>query len=128
MESECQCPFCVIEAARVRYDDGRMIVIRDGYPITPGHSLIIPKRHVGSWFGLSEEELVPMHDAIRWARDDVEAEFGPDGYNLGVNDGAAAGQTVAHLHVHLIPRYEGDCDDPRGGVRWLFPNKARYSE
>lgn len=117
-----------MEAHRVRYDDGRIVVIRDGYPITPGHSLIIPKRHVASWFELSEEELVPLHDAIRWAREDVETEFGPDGYNLGVNDGSAAGQTVWHLHVHLIPRYEGDCSDPRGGVRWLFPNKARYWE
>lgn len=126
MASKPQCPFCTIEAARVRYDNGRMLVVRDGYPVSPGHSLIIPKRHITSWFELSEEEFAPLHDAIRWAREDVAAEFRPDGYNLGVNDGAAAGQTVMHLHVHLIPRYEGDSDDPRGGIRWVRPDKARY--
>jgi diadenosine tetraphosphate (Ap4A) HIT family hydrolase len=105
-----------------------MLVIRDQYPVSLGHSLIIPKRHVTSWFELWEEELVPLNHAIAWARTDVNTEFKPDGYNLGVNDGGSAGQTVDHLHVHLIPRYEGDCHDPRGGVRWIFLGKARYWE
>ncbi len=128
MAAESECPFCSLTHDRVRYDNGTFAVIRDGYPVAPGHSLIISRRHVASWFDLTDEELASLNDALRWARTDVEAELGPDGYNLGVNDGVAAGQTVMHVHIHLIPRYEGDCPDPRGGVRWLFPGKAKYWE
>jgi diadenosine tetraphosphate (Ap4A) HIT family hydrolase len=101
-------------------------VVRDGFPVSPGHTLIIPKRHVGSFFEITDAERADVMSLLAKARSDLEREFRPAAYNIGINDGAAAGQTVPHLHVHLIPRYEGDHDDPRGGVRWVIPSKAAY--
>jgi diadenosine tetraphosphate (Ap4A) HIT family hydrolase len=101
-------------------------VIRDGFPVSPGHTLIIPKRHVASFFDVTDAERTDMMSLLAAARDDLDREFRPAGYNIGINDGAAAGQTVSHLHIHLIPRYEGDRDDPRGGVRWVLPDQAAY--
>ena len=101
-------------------------VIRDGFPISPGHTLIIPKRHVASFFELTPEERADLLELLDAAKADLDQEFSPDGYNIGVNDGAAAGQTIAHVHIHLIPRFAGDRSDPRGGVRWIFPDKADY--
>ena len=102
------------------------LVVRDAFPISPGHTLIIPKRHVGSFFDLSSDEREDLMSLLGTAKANVEAEFKPDGYNIGINDGPVAGQTVPHLHVHLIPRYKGDMPDPRGGVRWIIPDKADY--
>jgi diadenosine tetraphosphate (Ap4A) HIT family hydrolase len=102
------------------------MVVRDGFPISPGHTLIIPKRHIGSFFELEADEQAELLDLMRRARAAIEQEFYPQGYNIGVNDGAAAGQTIPHLHIHLIPRYQGDRPDPRGGVRWIIPEKADY--
>ena len=102
------------------------MVIRDGFPISPGHTLIIPKRHVGSFFELNTAELDAMIALLKSAKTNLDIEFGPDSYNVGVNDGSAAGQTIPHVHMHLIPRYIGDIEDPRGGVRWLIPDKADY--
>ncbi len=99
---------------------------RDLYPVSPGHSLIIPRRHVGSLFEVTAEERVAIFDLLEIAKAAVDQEFHPDGYNIGINDGPTAGQTVPHLHIHLIPRYAGDQVDPRGGVRWIFPGKADY--
>ena len=101
-------------------------MILDGYPVSPGHSLIIPKRHVGSFFDATPPERAALLALLDKAKELVEETHKPDGYNIGINDGAAAGQTVPHLHIHLIPRYEGDQDDPRGGVRWVMPAKADY--
>lgn len=100
--------------------------IRDGFPVSPGHSLVIPKRHVGSFFETSLQEQAALLELLDQARAAASAEFHPDGYNIGINDGAAAGQTVPHLHIHLIPRFQGDLPDPRGGVRWVMPDKADY--
>jgi diadenosine tetraphosphate (Ap4A) HIT family hydrolase len=100
--------------------------IYDGFPISPGHALIIPKHHIGSFFELTEEEQRAMLDLLSQIRQLLLTEHSPDGFNIGINDGAAAGQTVMHLHIHLIPRYAGDQPDPRGGVRWIFPDKAAY--
>ena len=105
---------------------GFAFVIRDGFPVSPGHTLIIPKRHVASFFEVTDAERADLMSLLAAARDDLDREFHPAGYNIGINDGAAAGQTVPHLHIHLIPRYEGDRDDPRGGVRWVLPDKAAY--
>jgi diadenosine tetraphosphate (Ap4A) HIT family hydrolase len=88
--------------------------------------LVIPRRHVGSFFELLADEQADLLGLLDAAKQILDADFSPDGYNIGINDGAAAGQTVPHLHIHLIPRYKGDCPDPRGGVRWLFPEKADY--
>lgn len=101
---------------------GRKLVI----PVSPGHTLVIPRRHVASLSDLTAEEAGAIWSLLAGARSVLDSEFRPDGYNVGVNDGRAAGQTVMHLHVHLIPRYEGDRADPRGGVRWIFPDKADY--
>jgi diadenosine tetraphosphate (Ap4A) HIT family hydrolase len=104
------CPFCNPPRDRILHERETAFAIRDGYPVSPGHTLVIPRRHVASFFEVT----------------DAEREFRPAGYNIGINDGAAAGQTVPHLHIHLIPRYAGDRDDPRGGVRWVLPDKAAY--
>ena len=101
-------------------------LIRDGFPVTPGHSLIIPKRHISSFFDTTPDERDALLSLLDQAKQLAAEEFKPDGYNIGINDGAAAGQTVPHLHIHLIPRYAGDLDDPRGGVRWVIPDKADY--
>lgn len=101
-------------------------VIRDAYPVSPGHTLIIPTRHVPSFFELTTQEQTALLALLGEAKAQLDVEFQPAAYNIGINDGAAAGQTVRHLHIHLIPRYTGDRPDPRGGVRWLFPEKADY--
>jgi diadenosine tetraphosphate (Ap4A) HIT family hydrolase len=102
------------------------LIIRDGYPISPGHTLIIPRRHVDSFFNLTADEKLDLLGLIEIAKAGTDEEFKPDSYNLGINDGPAAGQTVPHLHIHLIPRYLGDVPDARGGVRWIIPDKADY--
>ena len=120
------CPFCAPLASRVVDQNMHAVWIRDGFPVSLGHSLVIPKRHVGSFFEVGAEERAALLDLLDRARAAAIAEFHPDGFNIGINDGAAAGQTVPHLHVHLIPRYAGDVADPRGGVRWVVPGKADY--
>ena len=120
------CPFCTVPVQRIVRDSDHAFVIRDGYPVSPGHTLVIARRHVGSLFELTEVEQADLLVVLGAAKKHLDAEFRPDAYNIGVNDGAAAGQTVAHLHIHLIPRYRGDRPDPRGGIRWIFPEKADY--
>jgi diadenosine tetraphosphate (Ap4A) HIT family hydrolase len=97
------------------------MTIRDGYPVSPGHTLLIPNRHVVDWFDLNAEEVVDLLTATRDAKIVLDSELHPDGYNLGVNAGVAAGQTVMHVHLHLIPRFVGDTPDPRGGIRHCVP-------
>lgn len=121
-----RCPFCPPDAGRVIHDDGLVFVLRDGFPVSPGHVLVIPHRHVGSFFDTTPEERRAILDALELAKRAVDDDHHPDGWNIGINDGVAAGQTVPHLHVHLIPRYAGDRPDPRGGVRWILPEKADY--
>ena len=106
--------------------DALAYVVRDSFPVSPGHTLIILKRHVGSLFETTNEERVSMFDLMKQAKDLLDTELHPDAYNIGLNDGAAAGQTISHLHWHLMPRYKGDSKDARGGVRWIFPDKAKY--
>lgn len=120
------CPFCTLPPERILIDSPRALVIRDGFPVSPGHTLIIPKRHVGSWFDITDAERDAIAALLTQAKAQLDKELAPDGYNIGINDGAAAGQTVPHLHMHLIPRFNGDRDDPRGGVRWIMPEKADY--
>ena len=120
------CPFCSLPRDRVLDERETAFAIRDGFPVSPGHTLIIPRRHVGSFFEVTDAERADLMSLLAAARDDLDREFRPAGYNIGINDGAAAGQTVPHLHIHLIPRFEGDRDDPRGGVRWVLPDKAAY--
>ena len=120
------CLFCTLRAGRIVLANELAVVIRDNFPVSPGHTLIIPKRHVGSFFDVTGDERKAMLALLDSAKLGLDAAFHPDGYNIGINDGEAAGQTVPHLHLHLIPRYAGDREDPRGGVRWIFPQKAKY--
>lgn len=120
------CPFCNLAASRIRGSDDLALIASDGFPVAPGHTLIVPRRHVASFFETTAAERASLLQLLEQAKAIVDAEFGPDAYNIGINDGPVAGQTVAHLHIHLIPRYVGDCTDPRGGVRWVLPEKAKY--
>ncbi|UFS72054.1 HIT family protein [Geomonas sp. RF6] len=119
------CPFCSPSPSIVAANE-YAIAIRDGFPLSPGHTLIIPKRHLASFFEATADERTALFALLEEVRELLLQERSPDGFNIGINDGPAAGQTVMHLHIHLIPRYAGDMEDPRGGVRWIFPDKAAY--
>jgi diadenosine tetraphosphate (Ap4A) HIT family hydrolase len=121
------CPFCALPKTRILAEDELTLTVRDGYPVSPGHTLVIPKRHIPSLFETTAAERRALWEALHRAREVLDRELRPAGYNLGVNDGEAAGQTVMHVHVHLIPRYAGDVDDPRGGVRHSIPGRGYYS-
>lgn len=123
--SEQNCPFCNIPQEERFYDGQLVFGIWDSHPASPGHALLVPRRHVPTWFDASPEEQAELLAAIDAARAAIEASYAPDGYNIGVNVGAAAGQTVFHLHVHVIPRYAGDVPDPRGGVRRVLPGRGK---
>ena len=124
------CPFCDVAkhdvTKRIINENGLAFVIRDSFPVAEGHTLIIPKRHVASFFEITNEERQALLDLLDQAKKDLDQKLIPAAYNIGINDGIAAGQTVPHLHIHLIPRYEGDVEDPRGGIRWIIPDKADY--
>jgi diadenosine tetraphosphate (Ap4A) HIT family hydrolase len=120
------CPFCTLGAGRIVLANELAAVIRDNFPVSPGHTLTIPKRHVVSFFDITGDERKAMLALLDSAKLSLDIAFHPDGYNVGINDGEAAGPTVRHLHLHLIPRYAGDGEDPRGGVRWILPQKAKY--
>jgi diadenosine tetraphosphate (Ap4A) HIT family hydrolase len=120
------CLFCNLDDGRIIMAIDNAMAIWDVFPVTPGHTLIVPKRHIASLFDATREEQASMFDLLAKMRQRIQSEHNPDGFNIGINDGTAAGQTVMHLHIHLIPRYNGDMPDPRGGVRWIFPDKAAY--
>jgi len=122
------CPFCPLVNRKIYLENDLSIGILDGFPISNGHSLIIPKRHVGSIFDIQKDELLSLFNLLADVRNKLTEQFSPDGFNIGINDNEAAGQTINHVHIHLIPRYKGDQEDPRGGIRWIFPDKAKYWE
>lgn len=126
--SPSPCPFCEPDAGNVFLRDDLVVGLWDRFPSSPGHALLVSRRHVADWFQATPEEQAALTAAIRQARKAIETEYAPDGFNIGINAGRAAGQTVAHLHVHVIPRYEGDVPDPRGGLRWVLPATAEYWE
>jgi diadenosine tetraphosphate (Ap4A) HIT family hydrolase len=123
---ELNCPFCTLPKERIFLSNEFGYAIRDGFPVSTGHTLIVPKRHIPSWFETTNEESQGLLKLLSLAKEMLDDELNPDGYNIGINDGPTAGQTVPHLHIHLIPRYQNDQEDPRGGVRWVIPNKAKY--
>lgn len=100
---------------------------RDTYPVNPGHTLVVPYRHCASFFELTPEEVAACMGLLSEERKVLDEEYNPDGYNLGVNVGATAGQSIFHVHIHLIPRYKGDSDRPQGGVRQVIPERAAYT-
>src|SRR6516165_7920400 len=120
------CPFCAVDPARVAFEDELVLALWDGFPVSAGHLLVVPKSHAATW-----EDLTALQKTAIWAAIDravvlIRERHGPDGFNVGFNQGAAAGQTVFHFHLHVIPRYGGDVQDPRGGVRHVIPTKANY--
>jgi len=117
------CMFCDGDA----YIENELAYARfDRYPVSEGHVLVIPKKHRKNWFDLTEEEQYAIVKLISQLKDLLDKKYLPDGYNIGINCGAAAGQTIAHAHVHIIPRYQGDMKDPRGGVRGVIPEQQKY--
>ena len=118
------CPFCDIEEPILKND---LAYARyDKYPVNEGHLLIVPFRHVSDFFALTTDERDAVFQLVDKAKELFDRKYKPDGYNIGVNVGEAAGQTVWHVHVHVIPRYKGDMEDPSGGVRGVIPDKQKY--
>ncbi|WP_233598777.1 HIT family protein [Amycolatopsis sp. WAC 01375] len=118
------CLFCRFRDSTVNdlLVEGQEIYVRwDNYPAARGHAEVVPKRHVESYFALTASEHAEVYVLIKHARQAIERQFQPDGYTIGVNEGQAAGRTIDHLHIHLIPRYAGDVHDPRGGIRHVLP-------
>lgn len=118
------CPFCVAEGIILQNDLAQ--VRFDKSPVTNGHCLIIPFRHVANYFDTTAEERMAMLALADSARAMLDRDFRPGGYNLGLNVGEVAGQTIPHVHLHLIPRYPGDVENPRGGVRGVIPARQNY--
>src|SRR5437867_3782750 len=123
---DAQCPFCSRAAEDIVLRNRLCYARYDGYPVSKGHLLIIPIRHVASFFELTEDERKAGFELVWQANAKLNSDLHPDGYDVGVNVGRAGGQTVEHAHLHLIPRYFGDVVDPRGGIRFVIPEKARY--
>ena len=121
------CVFCEqFDKNRIVYEDDTWIAVYDSYPVSKGHTLLIPKRHCETFFDLNDVETGSLVATINVVKSVLEANFKPNGFNIGANCGKSAGQTVMHCHIHLIPRYDGDVEDPRGGVRGCVPNKMKY--
>jgi diadenosine tetraphosphate (Ap4A) HIT family hydrolase len=118
--------FTNTKADRCVHAGRHFFIIRDAYPVSPGHCLIVSNREVSDFFELSEDEHADLASMVLVAKQLIEAEHAPSGYNIGMNCGISAGQTVMHFHCHVIPRYTGDAEDPRGGVRHCVPGKGYY--
>ena len=119
------CPFCNLEREKISESE-LSFAIYDGFPVNEGHALIIPKRHTANYFDLSLEEQIDCIELLNRVKLIVQEKYNPAGFNVGININEAAGQTVPHVHIHLIPRYEGDVEEPRGGVRGVVPDKRKY--
>ncbi len=122
--AEAACPFC--SATEILRRNELAYARFDKYPANPGHVLVIPFRHVADFFDTTPAERAAMFSLLDEMRTQLDAEFHPAGYNIGVNVGEAAGQTIMHVHLHLIPRYPGDVEQPRGGVRGVIPARQSY--
>lgn len=124
------CAFCKLKEAidkdRIIYEDSDWLAVLDNYPVSEGHTLLIPKRHCETFFDLSDVENQYFIATLNVVKGILDGRYNPDGYNIGMNCGEAAGQTVMHCHIHIIPRYKGDCENPRGGVRGVIPSKQSY--
>lgn len=121
------CLFCTIPPERIVVQNALVYAIRDGFPVTPLHTLVIPKRHAEDFFTLTEDEILACNQLILEVRQRIlDQDPAVQGFNIGMNAGEVAGQTVFHCHIHLIPRRKGDVDNPRGGVRHTIPGKGHY--
>ncbi len=122
------CVFCdyLVKKEKVIFDNKLAFTIYDGFPVNKGHMLIMPKRHVESFFELTSDEKLAMDELVTRTKAFLDENFKPDAYNLGINEGVYAGQSILHCHLHVIPRYIGDVSNPRGGVRGVIPAKQNY--
>ncbi len=124
-----ECPFCQIishQDREILYKTDTFCAFFDAYPVNEGHTLLIPCRHIPDISSLTETEQEHLPVALLDLRQKLYTRFSPDGLNIGINEGEAAGQTINHLHIHLIPRYKGDIEDPTGGVRGVIPSRQKY--
>jgi diadenosine tetraphosphate (Ap4A) HIT family hydrolase len=122
-----ECIFCSLDSSRIESENNLFMLIQDLYPVTDGHRLIIPKRHIASFFDLTDEEEKAFILMLKETKNVMKSEDSTiTGFNVGINDGIDAGQTVMHCHIHLIPRRNGDMQNPRGGVRGVIPEKQSY--
>ena len=120
------CPFCTKPESEIIAENDLALAFYDAYPVNRGHVLVIPKRHFPAFFEATEDEITAIYRLIHRVKIILDEKYHPDGYNIGVNVGAPAGQTVFHLHVHVIPRYTGDVENPRGGVRNFKRSMVEY--
>jgi diadenosine tetraphosphate (Ap4A) HIT family hydrolase len=120
------CPFCNVAQDRILVENETALALHDSFPVTEGHTLVVPRRHITSIYELEGNEYVEIWKLVARVRSLLFERIHPDGFTVGVNDGHAAGQTVPHAHIHIIPRQYGDVADPRGGIRWIIPDKAAY--
>ncbi len=126
-EREKDCLFCEIDKPRIITENELCYAVRDAFPVTKHHTLIIPKRHVSDYFALYQPEINAVHFLMAGAKDEIKnSDKTVSGFNVGINSGKDAGQTIQHCHIHLIPRRNGDMLDPRGGVRGVIPEKQKY--
>jgi diadenosine tetraphosphate (Ap4A) HIT family hydrolase len=131
MPKDKECPLC--SHKDIVIEDGKMIenelayALTDTNPVSLGHCLIVTRRHVAEFFEATTEEKNAIFDLIDEMKLIIDKKHNPDGYNIGVNIGKAAGQSVPHIHIHMMPRYTGDIENPRGGVRGVIPNKQKYA-
>jgi len=121
-----ECPFCNLAEDRIWVQTDSAIAFLDNFPVSPGHTLVIPGDHIGALMELPENDLKEVWELVAHVRKQLIEKYKPDGFNIGINEGFDAGQTVSHAHIHIIPRFNGDVPDPRGGVRWVKPEKAKY--
>ncbi len=119
------CIFCTPER-EILAESALALAVLDSFPVSPGHALVVPKRHVATIFDMTDDEYAECFRLVRTLKDLLLARFVPDGFNVGANCGEAGGQSVWHAHIHVIPRYKGDTPNPRGGVRHVIPLKADY--
>lgn len=120
------CPFCALSQRQMLGENDHALAFYDGFPVSPGHVLVVPRRHCSDFFELSPLEQISCIDLLNQCRALLISERKPNGFNIGVNVGEAGGQTIFHAHLHLIPRYLGDVENPRGGVRGVIPSKRDY--
>jgi diadenosine tetraphosphate (Ap4A) HIT family hydrolase len=121
-----ECPFCAIAAHAASVVSEHAIAFPDAFPVTQGHTLVVPRVHVESVFDLPQAVQTDLWILVARVRSQLAGDADVDGFTVGTNDGVAAGQTVPHAHIHVIPRRRGDVPDPRGGVRWVIPDRAAY--
>jgi len=122
-----KCLFCNYDKNQYILENDLAFALYDHFPVNEGHTLIIPKRHFSSFFDASEEEVLAIYDLIHKSKAIIDKKYSPTGYNIGVNIGEDAGQTIMHLHIHIIPRYKGDVENPKGGVRKLKKELVPYN-